>query len=134
MANSALNLISGARVAPVPSTAASDSTPTYRGMQLETRRKRVFFAREEKTPPSDVGAGTVTEKMRTDNECAADSSDPSPILRLAAVMRATGLSRSSIYAGMKRGEFPPQRKLFKRSVGWRQSDINAWLSSRKRPQ
>ena len=53
------------------------------------------------------------------------------IARLETVSRMTGLSRSSIYAAMAEGTFPRSVKLGKRAVGWRISDIQAWLKSRE---
>jgi prophage regulatory protein len=56
--------------------------------------------------------------------------DLDPALRLPAVMAATGLSCSQIYAEIAEGRFPKQFPLGKRAVGWRQSEIAAWLASR----
>ena len=53
----------------------------------------------------------------------------SKILRLRAVLELTGLSRSSIYLQIARGTFPRQVSLGARAVGWRESDISAWLES-----
>lgn len=52
------------------------------------------------------------------------------ILRLPEVKNQTGLSRSSIYLGMKEGTFPKSVNLGIRSIGWFESQINEWLSSR----
>ena len=52
------------------------------------------------------------------------------IFRRPKVERITGLSRSTLYAMMAEGEFPKPIKLGKRAVGWRESDIAAWLESR----
>jgi prophage regulatory protein len=52
------------------------------------------------------------------------------ILRRPEVEAATGLSRSAIYAGMKAGTFPPAVSLSPKAVGWRTSDIFAWLEQR----
>lgn len=52
------------------------------------------------------------------------------ILRLPAVKAATGLSRSTIYARMQQGTFPVQVSLGGHSVGWLESEINAWLQNR----
>lgn len=49
------------------------------------------------------------------------------ILRLPEVMRLTGLSRSSIYAYIKTGNFPEQKKLGARSVGWLYAEIQHWI-------
>lgn len=52
------------------------------------------------------------------------------IFRLPAVVAACGISRSTIYEMIRRGEFPRPIKLGARAVGWRRSDIEAWLASR----
>lgn len=52
------------------------------------------------------------------------------ILRRPDVEDITGLGRSTIYDWMKKGEFPKPVKLGSRAVGWRESDIVAWLESR----
>lgn len=52
------------------------------------------------------------------------------ILRLPAVKARTGLSRSSIYAKVSHGQFPQPVALGSRAVGWHESDIESWISSR----
>ena len=52
------------------------------------------------------------------------------IYRLPAVVAASGISRSTIYEMIQRGEFPKQVKLDARAVGWRRRNIEAWLDSR----
>ena len=52
---------------------------------------------------------------------------PDRILRLAAVLDRTGLSRSTLYRKIDTGTFPKQIKLSERCAGWRESAINAWL-------
>jgi prophage regulatory protein len=52
------------------------------------------------------------------------------ILRLADVMSKTGLSKTSIYEFVTKGEFPRQIKLGPRSAGWIEAEIDAWLKSR----
>lgn len=52
------------------------------------------------------------------------------LLRLPEVIKQTGLSRSSIYSFMAQGLFPKPIKLGMRAVAWRQSDVDAWVSSR----
>ncbi|WP_337770782.1 AlpA family phage regulatory protein [Desulfovibrio piger] len=49
-------------------------------------------------------------------------------LRLHAVLRIMGLSRSAWYAGIKEGRFPQSVQLTKRAVGWRASDIQTLVS------
>jgi prophage regulatory protein len=52
------------------------------------------------------------------------------ILRLNDVKSRTGLSRSTIYARMAEGDFPPTISLGGRSVGWVEAEINDWISAR----
>ncbi len=49
-------------------------------------------------------------------------------LRLPEVKSRVGLSRSSIYAKMQHGEFPPPISLGARAVAWLESDIDEWIS------
>lgn len=50
--------------------------------------------------------------------------------RRTQVEALTGLSRSSIYDLMSRGEFPRPIKLTRRIVAWPESRIKAWLDQR----
>ncbi|MGF7149409.1 prophage regulatory protein [Sphingomonas zeicaulis] len=52
------------------------------------------------------------------------------ILRMPEVRNKTGLSRATIYRKIESGDFPPQRRLSTRCVGWREADIDAWLNDR----
>lgn len=52
------------------------------------------------------------------------------LLRRPDVERITGLSRSSIYAMMKIGEFPRSIPLTGRIVAWLESEILGWIQSR----
>lgn len=52
------------------------------------------------------------------------------IIRLPDVKLRTGLGRSTIYAMIAAGEFPAQVVLSKRSIGFVEAEIDAWLSQR----
>lgn len=52
------------------------------------------------------------------------------IKRLNGVKSMVGLSRSTIYALMKSGQFPKSISLGERSVGWLESDIIQWIDSK----
>lgn len=52
------------------------------------------------------------------------------ILKLPEVMKATALSRSSIYAFVSKGRFPAPVKLSERAVGWLESEISAFINQR----
>jgi prophage regulatory protein len=49
------------------------------------------------------------------------------ILRLPQVKTRVGLSRSSIHSAVAQKRFPRPIKLGARSVGWLESEIEAWL-------
>ena len=51
------------------------------------------------------------------------------LLRLPAVVRQTGLSRSTIYRLMATRHFPLPVKLTSRAVGWRRSDVDRWSNA-----
>jgi len=53
------------------------------------------------------------------------------ILRRPEVESRTGLSRSTIYTQMADGTFPKPVRLGKRAVGWTESSVAEWLSSRE---
>lgn len=53
------------------------------------------------------------------------------ILRLRDVLRICGASRSSLYQWQSAGIFPQSVKLGIRAVGWRKSEIEAWLAKRR---
>ena len=52
------------------------------------------------------------------------------ILRLPAVKARTGLSRSTLYLRISDGAFPKPINLGGRAVGWLESEIEDWLTSR----
>jgi prophage regulatory protein len=53
------------------------------------------------------------------------------LLRRPEVEARTGLSRSTLYDWMKRGEFPQPVRLGARIVAWRECDVTEWLESRE---
>ena len=54
---------------------------------------------------------------------------PARILRLKSVIERTGLSRSTIYRKVEARTFPKPLKISERCVGWRESDLEAWLEN-----
>ena len=54
------------------------------------------------------------------------------IVRIDEVCKLTGLAKATIYKKVKEGSFPPPIRLGARSVGWRMSDILAWLEAPER--
>src|ERR1700690_1837066 len=59
----------------------------------------------------------------------AQSVEPVPqLLRLPAVLRATGLARSTVYRMIAEHTFPGPVRLSKRAVGWHVEDVRQWTS------
>jgi len=56
--------------------------------------------------------------------------NPVRIIRLKTVKARCGLSRSTLYNRMAAGEFPRAVTLGARSVGWIESEIDAWIAAR----
>jgi prophage regulatory protein len=54
------------------------------------------------------------------------------ILRRPTVTARTGLSRATIYRYIASGAFPRPVQLTAHAVGWKESEIQAWLDSRTR--
>lgn len=67
--------------------------------------------------PHDGGATNTTAK-------------PSRLMRLDAVIDRCGLSRSSIYTGVKNGTFVVPVRLSARLVAWREDEVDRWVSER----
>jgi len=71
--------------------------------------------------------------MSIDNIARGQSSPElvgSLLLRIGAVMRLTGLGRSTIYRLMADEQFPSPVRLTKRVVAWRRSDLEQWSDGR----
>ena len=52
------------------------------------------------------------------------------MLRLPSVLQRTGLSRSTLYDQIKKGQFPAPLRISERSSGWRASEVEQWIASR----
>ncbi len=52
------------------------------------------------------------------------------LIRLPEVIEMTGYARSTIYAMMRAGDFPDNRRLGARAVAWVESEITEWIESR----
>lgn len=63
--------------------------------------------------------------LNTDNQKIKER-----VLRLTEVKSRTGLSRSTIYLAITEKSFPKAISLGARSVGWLESEIDAWITER----
>lgn len=52
------------------------------------------------------------------------------LIRIHEVIHICGLSRSSIYANIQKGEFPCQVKLSRKASAWVYSEVMAWATAR----
>ena len=52
------------------------------------------------------------------------------IIRLKAVIDATGLGRSTVYKYVGEGTFPKPIPLGERCVGWLESEVHDWILAR----
>ncbi len=53
--------------------------------------------------------------------------EDSRLLRLPAVLKLTGLKKSTIYAGAKVGTFPRPVRVGSRAVAWRADELKRWI-------
>jgi prophage regulatory protein len=60
----------------------------------------------------------------------AGEAQPPVFVRMAAVVRMTGLGRSTIYRLMAEDKFPSPVRLAKRAVAWRRIDLDNWSAGR----
>lgn len=70
--------------------------------------------------PSAIAASNDTERQVF--------SEPLSILRMSAVVRRVGLSRSSIYSYQRAGIFPHAVKIGPHAVGYVEQEINEWIN------
>lgn len=64
------------------------------------------------------------------NTASPDTDGDHQIARLPAVLQLTGLSRSTLYVLMAGGSFPQSVRLSQRTMGWKISEVRAWLAHR----
>jgi prophage regulatory protein len=57
---------------------------------------------------------------------------PERILRLPEVLKRTGMGRNTIYRATREGKFPQAVELLGGRVGWLESEVDAWITKRKR--
>jgi prophage regulatory protein len=75
----------------------------------------------------------VEKRMKDKQLGSADHPGSVPyLLRLPAVLRTTGLGRSTLYRLISERAFPPPVKLAKRAVAWRQEEVQQWAGARAR--
>lgn len=53
------------------------------------------------------------------------------ILRWPQLARIVGISRASVDRLERSGQFPPRQRLTDYTVGWRASDVQAWVAGKR---
>lgn len=64
------------------------------------------------------------------NSSTAEVPSPPLLLRMASVVRMTGLGRSTIYRMMAENSFPRPVQLTRRLIAWRRADLEQWSEAR----
>jgi prophage regulatory protein len=80
----------------------------------------------------DGNVAASAGRIGGDSREAGSTKPIDPILRKAAVLNICGISDSTLYrlTRSKEDPFPAPVKLGPRAVGWRESQVRAWLDSR----
>jgi prophage regulatory protein len=65
-----------------------------------------------------------------DQDVLSKARDLKALAKRKHVEQLVQLSRSSIYAAIKEGTFPPPVRIGARAVAWRLGDIQQWLEDR----
>ena len=73
---------------------------------------------------------TERNRANTEQPMERNTGKPARILRWPEVEARTGLSRSTIYRWRRAGRFPPAVVMGARTVGWIESDVDAWIRAR----
>lgn len=55
---------------------------------------------------------------------------PRQALRLAAVLKKTSLSRTTLFRLIAEGKFPAGHKLAERCAAWDEAEVDAWLAAK----
>lgn len=56
--------------------------------------------------------------------------NPISLLRLPDVLALTGLRKTTLYALIKNGDFPPSLALTLRTRAWRSDQVQEWINAR----
>jgi prophage regulatory protein len=75
----------------------------------------------------------VSQAVASNAERGAALASPSMdrLLPMSVVVYLVGLCPASVYANIKKGAFPKQRRITARRVGWLESEIRAFVQSRE---
>lgn len=80
--------------------------------------------------PTPRTGRTNRSRRTTDRPMEESTNPPTRILRLPEVLARTGVSRTTIYKWIAEGRFPRPIPLGPHSVGWFESELEAWFRKR----
>ena len=81
--------------------------------------------------PGDAANGRTHQMHREKPLRSSEKAESVPrVMRLQAVLRETGLARSTVYRMVAEHTFPAPVRLSRRAIGWRQNDVEQWFASR----
>jgi prophage regulatory protein len=83
---------------------------------------RVHLTQPSRRPPMDTTFRLSPQPT--------EQGPPALLLRIAMVVRMTGLGRSTIYRMVANADFPSPVRLTNRAVAWRRTDLEKWSESR----
>lgn len=75
--------------------------------------------------------GVAAREAASDNLRLAVADRAERILRRREVLARIGVGQSTLYDWMGRGQFPRPVALGSKMVGWRESDVTAWIEARE---
>jgi prophage regulatory protein len=75
--------------------------------------------------------GAAAREAASDNLRRAVADKADRILRRREVLDRVGVGQSTLYDWMNRGAFPRPVALGSKMVGWRDSDVTAWIERRE---
>ncbi|MCC7042066.1 MAG: AlpA family transcriptional regulator [Burkholderiales bacterium] len=52
------------------------------------------------------------------------------IIRCSEVLSRTGMSKSRMYEGIAKGDFPAPVQIGERAVGWVEGEVDVWIASK----
>jgi prophage regulatory protein len=61
-------------------------------------------------------------------EVQMEAPTPDRLLKIDEVLELVAVGKTKLYRMLKDGEFPPAVRLGSRSVAWRRSDVERWIS------
>ena len=97
---------------------------------VSDRPPRVALSPAARGKARDLTIEGLTTARGVPSSLQVVSIDMESFLRFPAVLAKTGLSRSTIYLKISRGEFPAPVKLGQRAVGWPETAIARWIAAR----